>query len=187
MSVIQKLERLNPKDYLEREKNSLLRHEYVDGEVYAMVGGSLAHNRIANNLNLALSAHLRGTPCRVYIADVKVRVDAANAFYYPDVMVTCAPQNLKAYFITDPCLIIEILSPSTEATDRREKFLAYQKLASLKEYALVAQDRPQVEIFRRIDSGEWEVESYRQDETASFRSVDFSLSIAAVYEGLNGP
>ncbi len=111
-------------EYLQQEQGSKIRHEYVDGHIFAMAGGSRAHNRISGNLYMAFRSHLRGKPCEVYIADMKVF--AENCFYYPDVVVTCQThQESENLYLTQPCLIVEVFSPSTEHVDKRDKSLAY--------------------------------------------------------------
>src|SRR5438045_635778 len=118
-------------EYLEAEKTASVRHEYVGGQIYAMAGASDTHNTLAGNFFALLKSNLRSGPFRVYISDMKVRVEAVNAFYYPDVVVTCDPEDKGEYAKTRPCLIVEITSPSTTVTDHREKLLAYRKLPSL--------------------------------------------------------
>lgn len=126
-------------DYLAGELASEIRHEYVDGEVYAMAGAGRAHNLIVTNIVARLRVKARGTPCLVFATDMKVRVGAWNAFYYPDVAVSCDPSDDNEFYLTAPCLIVEVLSPSTEGIDRREKLLAHRTLESLREYVLIAQ------------------------------------------------
>jgi Uma2 family endonuclease len=112
-------------EYLEAEAKSEIRHEYIDGEVFAMAGGSRNHNRICLNIASRLSSHLRGSKCNVFMSDMKVKVKSLqqnkNIFYYPDVIATCNLQDQDQFIVNSPCLIIEVLSPSTEMIDRREK------------------------------------------------------------------
>ncbi len=138
MSVVEKLRFLDVEEYLRNELRAEVRHELVRGAVYAMVGSSNAHNLIAGSLYARLRQQLKGSSCGVYMSDMKVRV--ADDFFYPDVVVSCQPQEPAFYYVTEPTLIIEVLSPSTEARDRLDKPVAYQGLKSLQEYALVAQD-----------------------------------------------
>ena len=113
---------ISKKDYLEEEKNSLIRHEYLGGEIFAMSGGSEEDNRIAGNIYASLLAHLRGSGCKTFIADMKVKIaiaeNSSDIFYYPDVMVTCHSQDTEKYYKSYPCLIIEVLSPPTQDLDR---------------------------------------------------------------------
>ncbi|ADE15889.1 protein of unknown function DUF820 [Nitrosococcus halophilus Nc 4] len=171
-------------EYLAGEQASEIRHEYIAGQLFAMVGASRAHNTISLNIASLFHAHLRGSPCQAFMADMKVRVDKAEAFYYPDIVVTCEPRDDKALFLNAPSLIVEVLSPATENIDRREKRIAYQYLESLKEYVLVAQDRPQVEVYRCSRTGVWEVDIYEGGETATLPSLNLELPLAVVYEGV---
>lgn len=177
---------LSEADYLSGEAQSRVRHEYVEGRVYAMAGGSKAHNTIAGNLFSRLRQHLRGSPCRSFIADMKVRVDAASAYYYPDVAVTCserdaAPSAPKDY-LTAPILIVEVLSPTTESIDRNEKMRAYALLDSLKEYVLVDSRVQQAEVYRKQPDGTWVQWIGSQGETVRLDSVGLELALADLYE-----
>jgi Uma2 family endonuclease len=165
-------------EYLEGEKHSQVKHEYVRGRVYAMVGASKAHNRIALNIGYALDRHLRGGPCNVFVSDIKVHI--GEIFYYPDVSVTCSPLDTDPFISTEPSLIVEVLSPTTEAVDRLDKRLAYQSLPSLREYALVSQDRREVQIYRRREQS-WDLEVFQDQDTVRFESIDFELPLAEVY------
>ena len=142
-------------EYLEGEQHSEIRHEYLAGRVYAMAGAGEKHNRISLNIAFHLRAAARGKECGVFISDMKVRVKQNDAFYYPDVMVTCDPQDTESFHKHSPCLIVEVLSPTTEAIDRREKLSAYRTLPSLRYYLLVAQDQRRLEIHQRDDDGKW--------------------------------
>ena len=177
-----RLTRLSADDYLEGELKSDIRHEYVDGEVYAMAGAGEAHNLIALNVASRLRGAARGGPCRVFISDMKVRVAARNAFYYPDVLVVCDSFDTQPYFKESPCLIVEVLSSSTEAIDRREKMLAYRTLASLREYVLIAQDKRQVEVYRRGEDGAWSLETLTEGDPLHLECVGAVLSLDEVYE-----
>ena len=185
MQAVQRIESLSVEEYLEGELSSRDRHEYIGGVVYAMAGGSEIHNDISLNLALALKTHLRGKPCKVNVADVKVRLEISDedVFYYPDVMVACDPRNTDPYFKRFPQVLIEVLSPNTEQTDRREKFLSYIQIETLQEYVLVAQDRMEVTVFRRANK--WQPEVVRRaDEVLDLKSLGFTLPLTAVYEGV---
>ena len=175
---------ISPAEYLEGEKVAKVRHEYVDGDVYAMAGGTKAHNLISLNLARVLHGHLRKTPCRVFIGDVKVHVawDWRERFYYPDVVVGCAAGDNDPYVVEQPKLIVEVLSNSTERDDRSDKFYAYRRLASLEEYVLVAQDTRRVEVYRRQTG--WDLELYETDGDFNLHSVGLDLTLAEVYEGV---
>jgi len=171
-------------EYLEGEKVARVRHEYVDGDVYAMVGGTKAHNLISLNLARILHGHLRKTPCRVFSSDVKVHVawDWRERFYYPDVVVGCEAGDTDPYVVEQPKLVVEVLSDSTERDDRSDKFYAYRRLTSLEEYVLVAQDMRRVEVYRR-ETG-WDLEVYETEGDFNLRSVGLDLTLAEVYEGV---
>lgn len=168
-------------DYLQGELSSDIKHEYINGEVYAMAGAKRAHNVIAGNIFAALHNHLRGTPCQAFIADMKVGVltQSDDIFYYPDVQVSCEKQGHDLYN-AEPKLIIEVLSDSTERKDRVEKFYTYRKLASLEEYVLVAQDCLRIEIYRRRNG--WDVELLGEGQSFQFESVGLDLTVADVYQ-----
>lgn len=174
---------ISPEDYLAGEEISPIKHEYIDGQIYAMAGASDAHVTIAGNLFALLRNHVRGTGCRVYMADMKAQIDTANRYYYPDVMVTCdardrAFQNHKKY----PCLIVEVLSPTTEAFDRGDKFADYQQLETLQEYVLISQQRQRLDCFRRNAEGLWVLQFYFPGSEIHLTSIDFRTSIDALYE-----
>lgn len=170
-------------DYLAGERTSDVRHEYVGGHVYAMAGGSEEHNTLGLNLASALRAHLRGKPCRVYMADMKValRIASEEIFYYPDVMVVCDARDTDRYVKRLPRVVIEVLSPETERTDRREKFLGYTQIETLEEYVLVAQDKMENVIYRRANR--WQPEVFTKAEhVLRLASLDFEVLLSAVYE-----
>ena len=128
---------LTSEQYLQMEEHSIVKHEYVDGQILAMAGASDAHVTIAGNLFTLLRSHVRGSGCRVYISDMKARIESLNRFYYPDVMVTCDPNDQETpTYKRFPILIVEVLSESTEAFDRGDKFADYQEITSLHEYVL---------------------------------------------------
>ncbi|CAK0766489.1 Uma2 family endonuclease [Gammaproteobacteria bacterium] len=178
---------LSEAEYLAFEQQSSSRHEYLAGEIYAMTGGTLRHNRIIGNLHLALSLILRGKPCQIFFTDVKLRIAATKAYYYPDILVTCSSDRLNladdAQSVDAPILLVEVLSPTTETVDRREKLAAYRQIPSLQEYVLVRQDVPRVEVFRRQGDIGWIVMNHGPGDTLEWTSVGLSLPIANLYEG----
>lgn len=176
--------RLTVEEYIEGELRSDIRHEYIAGEIFAMVGASKNHARIVRNLLTAIDQHLGRGPCEVLATDVKVRIEAADVFYYPDLLVMCDPTDDAKYFSTKPVLVIEVLSPHTEPLDRREKRFNYQRLPSLREYVLVAQNERCVEIYRRGESQSWSVETVTGDETAFLSSIDYRVSLSTIYSGV---
>ena len=179
---------ISAEEYLRLEARSPVRNEYVNGEVFAMTGGTLRHNVITGNLAVELRTHLRNTPCRVFVNEVKVRVAMANAYYYPNLLVHCVrdgeTMDLDSDTVEDPVLIIEVLAQSTEAIDRREKLLAYRTLASLAEYALISQDQARVEIHRRRGDIGWEKIEYSGAETVEFTSLKLAIGMRDIYEGV---
>ena len=168
-------------EYLEMERNSQVKHEYVAGYVYAMSGTSDAHNIIALNVATALRGHLRGTPCRTFMADVKARIETADRFYYPDVMVSCERAKDR-YYRTEPVLVVEVLSDSTARRDQGEKWGDYRTLPSLKEYVLVSQDCMDVRVFRQDATGEWRQHIYTDGMVVPLNSVELEIPIEQVYE-----
>ncbi len=179
---------ISPEDYLAAEVDSPIKHEYRDGNIYAMAGGTDAHNQIAGNLYALLRNHLRGSGCRTYFADVKARIEARNCFYYPDVMVTCDERDSAlSTYKQNPCLIVEVLSESTEAFDRGNKFADYRHLESLEEYVLISQTRQQVEVFRRNDEGLWVLHPYGEGDRVVLASVNWEGEIVDLYEDVTFP
>lgn len=169
-------------EYLEGEAQSEIRHEYIGGQVYAMSGGSEAHNAICLNLASAIRQHLRGNPCKVFIADMKLHLNIAedDVFYYPDILVTCDPADNERYFKTKPVVLVEVLLPSTERLDRREKFLSYIALPTLKEYVMIDQAKQGVTRFRHENG--WKPEHLAEGDSLSLPSIGFELPLADIYE-----
>lgn len=176
---------LSVADYLAGERESDVRHEYVDGQVYAMAGASDRHNRIAGNIFSRLNDHLVDDECEPFISDMKVKVDPV-LYYYPDVVVTCDPPDGDRYARAAPRLIVEVLSPSTERIDRTEKLHAYKRVESLREYVLVAQDMTLIEIHRREEGGgEWTREILtKPEEHLTLASVGLTLNLSDVYRNV---
>ncbi len=174
---------LTVEEYFQLEQTSEIRHEYVDGEVFAMAGASEEHNLIVTNIIALLRPHLRGTPCRTFASDmkVKVKVQKADIFYYPDVLVTCDPNDNQRYFKTSPILIVEVLSNSTQTIDKREKRINYQNIKSLQEYVLISQDEIKVEVYRKDTQGNWFMQVFDKDELR-LDSINLTLKMADIYE-----
>jgi Uma2 family endonuclease len=177
---------LTAEEYLAAERRASVKSEYVNGDVTAMAGGSSNHSEIATNVIGILKQQLRDRPCRVFNSDIKVRIDKANAFRYPDVSGLCGPvlyhdSTHDAY--CNPAVIFEVLSPSTEAFDRGEKFRLYRLLDSLFEYILVRQERVEVEVWTRGNEGVWTCVVYNE-RTDSFplRTLDCTLTLGEIYE-----
>ena len=179
---------LTADEYLELEAQSDTKHEYIDGQVYAMAGASDNHVTIALNLATLLRSHVRGSGCRVYIADMKARIESLNRFYYPDVMVTCEERDLEtSTYKRFPSLIVEVLSDSTEAGDRGDKFVDYQELETLREYVLINTKRQRVECFRRNEQALWVLQFYTLQTSFRLDSIDFEATLAALYEDVTFP
>lgn len=188
MSVPRKLQHLSVAEYLEAEKDSPVRHEYIDGQIYAMAGASDRHNRIAINLTGRLDDKLGDGPCEVFMADMKVWV-SETVYYYPDVVVACDGPGADEYYRKQPRLIIEVSSPGTERIDRAEKLLAYKQVKSLKEYVIVSNvPRMRIEVFRRGrgDRWSWELLAELTDELR-LESVGLTLTVAEVYRRVKFP
>ncbi|HYN78519.1 MAG TPA: Uma2 family endonuclease [Lamprocystis sp. (in: g-proteobacteria)] len=165
MPIATIVRRLSPQDYLLGERDGELRHEYLNGEVVAMAGGSRAHNLLATRVARLFGNLLEGSPCRVYQSDMKVRIEAANRFYYPDVMVCCGPldQEPDPYYETAPRLVVEVLSPGTAVNDDGEKRVNYQSLPSLDEYLLLDPTTGEATLYRRGGAFWTRIRLNRQD------------------------
>lgn len=179
---------MSPEEYLKAEQSSPIKHEYRWGLVYAMAGASNTHVLIAGNLFAMLRNHVRGGGCRAYISDTKVQIESIQTYYYPDVAISCDPRDREfKNFLRHPCLIVEVLSDTTEAFDRGEKFGDYRNLESLQEYVLISQTRKRVECFRRNTEGQWVLYPYNENDEIHLASVDFRCAIADVYEDVDFP
>ena len=170
--------------YLAWEAEQSTKHEYHDGEVFAMAGASDAHVTVALNIAMALRNHLRGSPCSVFISDMKLRVEEDNAFFYPDVFVTCAESDRgQSHSKSAPVLVVEVLSPATSAYDRGAKFAAYRKLPTLREYALIDPERLSLDLFRRDgDSKRWVLHPIEAGGHVEWASVGLQVPLEALYE-----
>ena len=171
-------------DYLDVEEMSpTVKHELVGGEIFAMAGGSVEHSALATAFTGLLLAHLRGTPCRPHGSDLRIAIRAANAYTYADAAVVCDPVERDSdspTHVTNPRVVVEVLSPSTEAYDRDDKRRLYQHLASLGEYVLVAQDRRRVEVWQR--SGEdWSLTVHDAGTRVALPSIGFELDVDELY------
>jgi Uma2 family endonuclease len=159
------------------------RHEFYRGETYAMVGGTARHNRVIMNLGSSIAAHLDGTGCQAFTESMKVQI--AEGILYPDVVVTCGKAEAgDEKIITDPKLIIEMLSPSTKGYDQRDKFILYRSLPSLREYALIDPTDRRVEVFTLAEAGAWMLVDQTQAGVLTLRSIDLSIAVEAVFKGV---
>lgn len=171
-------------EYLEGERDGTIRHEYVDGQVYAVAGSSDRHNRLSGNIYTRLLTHLDGNNCEPFMSDMKVMVDPI-VFYYPDVVVTCDDPVLNSYYRAAPSLVIEVLLPSTERIDRGEKLFAYRRVPSLQEYVLVSQNSLRVEVYRRQSGDEWTHDIFTNaDDEIYFASVNLTISLREIYRNV---
>jgi len=186
MSIANPVSYLTVDQYLKREERASRKSEYVDGRIFAMSGVTLRHNKIATNILAALSPHVESSGCDIYISDVKLRVLATNSFYYPDVMVARGPQDETSVFVNNPRLVVEVLSPSTAATDRREKVIAYKQVPSISEYLIVHQSRPKLELHRKTADGTWILLELglRDDLTLESLPATVSLPVSEVYKNV---
>lgn len=170
-------------DYERTERKSDVRHEFVNGQVFAMAGGSWNHNRVATSIVTDLSIQLRGKKCEAFINDLKLRIELGNEEfgYYPDVMVVCDKKDQRKFHVTNPTVVFEVLSKSTARIDRREKLLAYQGVSELQVYVLVEQTHPQLIVYRR--SNLWSAETLEGLEAVlPLPEIGVELSLASIYE-----
>ncbi len=169
-------------DYLAWEPAQLGRHEYLDGEVFAMAGAEDRHVTVTGNFYMALRQHLSGSPCRTYVADMRVHVAASNSYFYPDVLVTCsALDRASAMSKSEPKLIIEVLSPNTAAYDRGLKFSHYRNLPSLEEYVLIDLDTRSTDCYRKGADGLWVLHPFARGDSVELASVALVLSEAQLF------
>lgn len=173
--------------YLENEAIAEFKHEYLQGEIWAMAGTGENHVTIAGNLFISLKQQLKGTPCRSYISDMKVKVEHANAYFYPDVFVSCDSRDKEQeYYKERPIFICEVLSPSTEAYDRGDKFKYYQTLASLQEYWLIDAQKMSVDCFTRTQDNAWVLHSYSiPNQHITLDALNIKVQLTELYDEVN--
>ena len=171
---------ISEQDYLEGEKVRETKHEYFDGEIFAMAGASRSHQRLTTNTLVAIANHLKDTPCEAFSSDMKVRADNGKKYFYPDVVVSCAKGDSDSHFEEYPRLIIEVLSNSTRKFDKTLKRLVYQNMPSLEEYVLIEQDRVEIEVFRKAQG--WQSTYYYIDDDITFTSIDLTLPVLELYQ-----
>jgi len=177
--------KLTPEEYFEWEAKQELRYEYLDGEVYAMSGGTVNHGQIAGNSIILLGNYLRGSGCRVLTSDVRIKIQKSTKFVYPDISVSCDDRDKNAtQFISYPCLIVEVLSPSTEAYDRGKKFNWYRQSDSLQDYILVNADKIEIDLYERLDGDKWKINTYVEGDLIELKSINLTFSIEQLYEGI---
>ncbi len=179
---------MTAEEFLAWDETQPERYEFVRGEVFMMTGGRDRNYTVTLNLAIALRQHLRGSPCRVYGSDVKLRVETANCFFYPDLMVTCSPTDLGDRLIKrEPVLVVEVLSPSTAAFDRGDKFADYRQLPALTEYLLVDVDRLRCDLYRKGADGLWVLHPVDETQTLHLASVALDIAPDALWADLEPP
>jgi Uma2 family endonuclease len=187
IAIQENFPRFTPEEYFEWEEQQNCRHEYLNGEVYAMTGGSLNHSEIALNFGSLLKNHMRGSDCQVRNSDARVNIANSTDYTYPDLSVTCDERDSHSetlcersntQYITYPCLIVEVLSPGTEAYDRGNKFRVYRQNSSLQEYVLVDANSMEIEMFRRNNGNNWQIIDYKAGDTVELTSVNLTFAFA---------
>ncbi|MDD5214422.1 MAG: Uma2 family endonuclease [Methylococcales bacterium] len=171
---------ITEQEYLDDEKRRDIKHEYFDGEIFAMAGASSNHQRLISRLVQKISNHLEDTPCEVFSSDMKVRADEGNKYFYPDVVVACEKQNDEPYFINSPRIIIEVLSNSTRKFDKDLKRKIYQTIPTFEEYVLIEQDHVEIEVCRKSEN--WQSNYYFIDDEVTFASIDLTLPVLDIYK-----
>ena len=170
-------------EYLAFEQTSQTKHEYRNGQIYAMAGATNNHVTIAVNLLTSLRFNLRGKGCRPYMSDTKVHIPTKNTYYYPDVVVSCdSRESGLNTFLAYPCLVVEVLSDTTEAFDRGDKFADYRQLDSLTEYVLISQKRIAIDVFNRNEQGQWVLSTYEPNQPLQLQSINVEIEISELYE-----
>ncbi len=177
MSLNYATDEISAEDYLQGEMLAEFKHEYIDGEIYAMAGASEYHNLLAGNLFAELKSQLKGQPCKVFMAEMKVKTE--QCFFYPDVMVVCQADNEHDYYKTSPVIIVEVLSKTTRRFDQMVKRLRYQNIPSLEEYVLIEQDKGEIEVFSRKDV--WQPCFYYLGDDIVFHSLNVTVRVEDIY------
>lgn len=169
-------------EFLAWDQSQTVRHEFLAGEIVAMAGANDAHGVVAGNVYMALRQHLAGTPCRTFITDMKLRVDAADGYFYPDVMVTCSEADkARSNIKHDAVLVVEVLSSSTALHDHTAKFDAYRTMPTLRELLFVDPTRRGCQLYRRAEGGLWAVSSAGSGDDVHLASVDYTLTPATLW------
>ncbi len=175
--------RMTPEEFLVWEKTQEIRHEYVNGDVIAMAGGTIAHNDLAVSLLLRLAPHVKSRGCRINVADVKVQI--RRRYRYPDLVVTCDDRDKRAINLFQyPKVIVEVMSPSTESTDRGKKWREYQSIDTLQEYVLISPDELAIEVYLRQVDGTWQYVTYESGSQFHLESLEFACAIEDIYESI---
>ncbi len=178
MQINEQIDHFSEADYLSAELVSEIKHEYVNGEVYAMAGASKNHERLAGNIYRKFGNHLEDSPCEPFASDMKVRTPTSS-YRYPDCMVVCDDTSDDDYFAQTPIILVEVISRSTRKTDEQSKRLEYMNISTLEEYVLIEQDYVDVTVFRK--SQDWLPTYYFLGETVTFDSIKLTLAVADIY------
>jgi Uma2 family endonuclease len=177
--------RFTPEEYFAWEEQQVERHELIDGQVYAMSGGTINHGRIGIKVTSMLDTHLDNSACITGNSDVRISILETTDYSYPDASVTCDERDKNGIqSITYPCLIVEVLSDSTEAYDRSDKFYRYRRNPILQEYVLVSAKSISIDLYRKNNAGEWVITQYRAGDTVELKSINLSFPIEQVYRGI---
>jgi Uma2 family endonuclease len=176
---------LTPEEYFAWEEKQLEKHEYIDGEVYAMSGGSKNHSLISVRFIALFANHLQGGSCETGNSDLRVNIPGTNDYTYPDVSVTCDDRDrITTQYISYPCVIVEVLSASTEAYDRGGKFRMYRKNSLLQDYLLVSSTCIEIDLYHQNDAGDWVILNYKEGDIIELKSINLSFEIGQIYRGL---
>jgi Uma2 family endonuclease len=185
IAIPQQPAKMTIQEYLPWELNQDIRYEYINGEVFAMTGGTIPHNDITLNLYTFLHPHLRPRACRINVSDVKVQISPNGPYFYPDLIVSCHPEDINARkFIQNPKLIIEVLSPGTSGRDRGEKFRYYLTMPTLQEYILIDSEKISVERYCRGEGRMWLYYPYSSGDIVTLSSIEFEFPIEMLYDGV---
>ncbi len=181
-TVFEKNNLISKEEYLKGEITAEIKHEYVNGEIFAMVGCSENHDFIAGNIYRKFGNHLENSSCRPYTSDIKIKTAKGN-FRYPDCMVVCEKDNEDVYYQTKPIILVEVLSRTTRKTDEKDKLLEYINIPTLKEYVIIEQDCVDITVY--LKSNDWHSTHYFLNEDIYFESIDLTLSVAEIYHRVN--
>ena len=185
ISIKENLPQITPEEYFAWEEKQLEKHELINGQVYAMRGGSVNHSRIAIRFATMVDTHLDASSCITGNSDLRINIVGTNNYTYPDVSVTCDDRDkTTTQYITYPCLIVEVLSSSTEVYDRSGKFRLYRKNPYLQDYLLVSSTSIEMDLYHKNDAGEWLIINYQEGDTVELKSINLSFPIEQVYRGL---
>ncbi|MEQ8386691.1 MAG: Uma2 family endonuclease [Coleofasciculus sp. A1-SPW-01] len=182
----EKFPTLTPEEYFTWEEQQLEKHELIDGQAYAMSGGSVNHGRLAIRLTAMFDNHLENSSCITGNSDIKINIVETNNYTYPDASVTCDDRDkTTTQYITYPCLVVEVLSPSTEAYDRGSKFRMYRHNPALQDYLLVSSTRLEIDLYHKKETGEWLIINYQAGDTIELKSINLNFPIEQIYRNLD--